>query len=209
MIYEEFGTDGDDKLRGHKGVDNYLYGGAGDDRIHGGDRFNYLFGGPGDDVIHAMQGDSLIDTGTGNDIVRAGKGDQLIVTWAGVKYLDGGRGDDIYLARDWDPASGDVIKERPNGGYDKFHSYYNQHSVIPENVEEGVIVSNGLVTVDYETSSMTGNDLGNIMIGSYYTRDTLKGMGGDDRILASDNDIMSGGSGADWFFRGGRNVTVR
>jgi Ca2+-binding RTX toxin-like protein len=85
------GGNGNDSLSitGAFPLDLYLFGGAGNDTLQGGQATNYLFGGAGNDTLSAQGGDS---------------------------FLTGGQGDDAYLFFDnWGTAR---VNENPNGGSD-------------------------------------------------------------------------------------------
>jgi hypothetical protein len=90
------GDDGDDKLYGHGGG-NRINGGEGNDYIENGDDGNSsdrscvggscgLYGGPGDDEIHG---------GLGMDHLIGGPGNDKLYGTANLNKLEGGPGDDI------------------------------------------------------------------------------------------------------------------
>ena len=89
VIAGEGGT-GEDVLRCPPESLCHLDGGAGDDRITGGDNIDRLFGRAGDDI---MQGGGDFDTLLGN------RGDDRLAGGAGGDHLRGGRGTDRLFSR--------------------------------------------------------------------------------------------------------------
>ncbi|MBS1678298.1 MAG: hypothetical protein JST08_13040 [Actinobacteria bacterium] len=89
------GTDGNDTLRGERGVD-MMRGLAGGDRIFGNGSGDCLFGGPGDDFILGKSGGDLINGGPGDD--RLFGGSAAWSTRRGVNTIIGGRGRDLIDA---------------------------------------------------------------------------------------------------------------
>ena len=100
------GTDGDDLLRGERGVD-MMRGLAGDDRMFGNGSGDCLYGGPGDDSIYGKSGGDLIDGGPGNDVLYGGsaawstrRGINTIIGGPGRDVIEAGWADDIVRAAD-------------------------------------------------------------------------------------------------------------
>jgi hypothetical protein len=60
-----------------------IYGGEGDDLIHGTAMADRIFGEGGNDLLHGLAGDDWIDGGEGHDMIFGG---------AGIDYLQGGTG---------------------------------------------------------------------------------------------------------------------
>ncbi len=76
--------DGNDHYHGGSdgGVDaisQFVFGGAGDDHIHGGRGHDVLVGGEGNDHIKAGRGRDIVIGGSGNDKLKGGHDDDLIV----------------------------------------------------------------------------------------------------------------------------------
>ncbi|SEP42906.1 Ca2+-binding protein, RTX toxin-related [Methylobacterium sp. ap11] len=68
------GTGGADTMTGSDGAANSLFGGAGSDRITGGDRADRLAGGGGNDTLTGNDGDDLFWGMSGNDTIVGGAG---------------------------------------------------------------------------------------------------------------------------------------
>ncbi len=75
------GTVGDDRFDypGLQGVDVYLNGGAGNDRLTGGAGNDHPVGGAGDDVLSGGRGNDLLVGGPGDDIIFGGTGNDTAV----------------------------------------------------------------------------------------------------------------------------------
>uniref|UniRef100_A4XQ74 Hemolysin-type calcium-binding region n=1 Tax=Ectopseudomonas mendocina (strain ymp) TaxID=399739 RepID=A4XQ74_ECTM1 len=82
---------GDDVITGTDKHHNWLFGGAGNDKITGNAGSDELYGGDGDDQLFGLAGDDLLFGGAGNDLLDGGKG---------VDTMVGGSGDDIYILDD-------------------------------------------------------------------------------------------------------------
>jgi Ca2+-binding RTX toxin-like protein len=100
------GTDGDDLLRGERGVDT-MRGLAGDDRLFGNGSGDCLYGGAGNDSIYGRSGGDLIDGGPGNDVLYGGsaawstrRGINTIIGGPGRDVIEAGWADDIVRAAD-------------------------------------------------------------------------------------------------------------
>jgi Ca2+-binding RTX toxin-like protein len=70
-----------------KSTDDVLHGGAGDDRLVGGDGNDRLHGGAGDDRLVGGDGNDRLSGGAGDDVMDGGAGNDLAF---------GGAGDDLY-----------------------------------------------------------------------------------------------------------------
>ncbi|SIS88651.1 hypothetical protein [Paracoccus saliphilus] len=73
------GSDGDDRIIGTKGANNFLYGQDGDDVLIGADHDDYLYGQGGDDRLIATGAISVLDGGGGGDVLKLG-GEEVIAT---------------------------------------------------------------------------------------------------------------------------------
>jgi hypothetical protein len=71
------GGGGPDLIHG-MGLDQRLYGGAGNDMIYGGPGNDTIYGGPGNDTIYGGRGDDTIYGGRGDDTIYGGRGDDTI-----------------------------------------------------------------------------------------------------------------------------------
>lgn len=82
------GGDGDDEIGGDRNDENgedYLIGGAGNDRLDGGNGRDLQYGGAGHDRL---------DGTNGNDMLYGQAGDDWLLGWNGTDLLDGGDGHD-------------------------------------------------------------------------------------------------------------------
>jgi len=82
------GTEGNDIIRGDKGIDT-LWGDGGDDYLNAGMESDNVFGGDGDDIIEDPFGDDFLRGEAGNDV---------IVNGSGLDILFGGEGNDFIGA---------------------------------------------------------------------------------------------------------------
>ena len=101
---EILGSDGDDVLRGDLdsrasggsiGGDDFIFGGAGDDRIGGKGGDDILLGGDGNDAIWGDDGDDILQGGLGNDILTGD--DQSGGQGADIFILAAGAGTDMIM----------------------------------------------------------------------------------------------------------------
>ncbi len=90
-----YGGAGNDKLKGGNGRDT-LDGGPGDDVITGGEGFNKLYGGFGNDVITDGEHSSEIHTGPGRNRVTSAMGKDRIFVGPGENTITGGPGGNTY-----------------------------------------------------------------------------------------------------------------
>jgi len=90
------GGAGDDLLRGQTG-DDVVFGGAGDDELHGGKDDDLLFGQSGDDFLIGGRGNDLLLGGDGDDLLEGRKDDDILVGGAGNDVLSGNMGDDLFV----------------------------------------------------------------------------------------------------------------
>lgn len=77
-------------------LDDALYGGAGDDTIHGDQGNDSLFGGADDDALYGGAGDDRLDGGSGQDRLYGGAGNDTLYGGAGDDLLFGGDGHDTF-----------------------------------------------------------------------------------------------------------------
>ena len=103
-----YGGDGDDTIYG-KGGDDVLDGGEGNDTISGGDDNDVVFGGGGDDSLDGDQGDDTMHGGSGNDTMNGGTGNDEMHGNEDDDVLNGGAGDDTL--------HGDEGDDRLYGGF--------------------------------------------------------------------------------------------
>lgn len=92
-------NDGDDRyIASASGfVDGAVEGGAGDDRMRGGDQEDLFIGGTGSDQLNGRGGEDELSGLNGNDTLNGGDGDDRLVGGNGNDHLRGGADDDTLL----------------------------------------------------------------------------------------------------------------
>ena len=88
------GGDAADTLIGGTGAD-MLEGRAGNDTLHGGDGDDHLIGGRGSDLLHGEQGDDRLQGDAGDDTLNGGADSDTLVGGLGIDQLNGDAGDDV------------------------------------------------------------------------------------------------------------------
>ena len=177
--------------------------------IVGDDNPNFLIGGADADQITGLGGDDILYGGADATSTFAG-GDDAVDT------LAGGVGDDIYLinfSRVTLPFFGhthspDQVIEESGAGTDtvlifpfaphfvRLEGFHAAAYTLTANVENGIIAVDFGLNSDYQ-SSLSGNELDNILIGNR-AGNTLNGFAGDDQIYGGDGyDQLGGNTGAD------------
>lgn len=147
---------------------NYMYAGASDDTLSGGDGYDYLGGLAGNDTLYG---------GTGGDTLAGG---------TGADYMEGNDGDDVYLVDD----SGDVVVEQAGEGIDHVYTTLSVYTL-------GADVENLSWNAFGGSFTGTGNALDNAIYGGS-GNDILSGGDGNDTIRASGgDDVLDGGDGDD------------
>jgi len=96
-----YGFYGDDHIYGGNDNDN-LYGGSGNDIISGEAGNDYLSGGAGDDILSGGIGNDTLSGGDGNDYVAGGADDDILGGGAGNDTVSGGAGNDRLNGNDGD-----------------------------------------------------------------------------------------------------------
>ncbi|PWR25148.1 calcium-binding protein [Zavarzinia aquatilis] len=200
------GLAGDDTLDGGIGRDT-MFGGLGNDTYvvdDIGDVVDESNGG-GKDTIRAMlaafvltepkienlEAGLSIDTSlTGNALnnrLRGNIGNDVLDGGAGKDRMFGGLGDDTYVVDN----DGDVVDESNGGGTDTVRTTLAAYT-LGEGLEN--------LTLTGSTGSVgTGNELGNIIVGTAGD-DTLAGADGDDILIAGSGlDTIVGGFGNDTY----------
>jgi Ca2+-binding RTX toxin-like protein len=229
------GNDANNTLIGGAG-DDRLFGGGGSDTLDGGaDNDTYFIDGTNDTIIEAVNGgrdtvdssvsytlganlENLILTGidaingTGNALSNSlegndasntlvgGDGDDYLDGQGSSDILDGGNGNDWYVIDN----ANDIIVENANAGTDLVWSTVSY--TLGANLENLTLFA----TSSTDMMTAVGNDLNNIIAGSF-SLDTLRGNKGNDTLLGGEgndrlvggigNDILRGGAGADRFVR--------
>lgn len=102
-----YGGYGDDTLSGAGGLD-YLFGGFGKDSLSGNSGDDLLVGNAGDDHLYGGSGDDELDGGDGDDTLSGSEGNDYAYAGTGNDVLSGGEGNDRLL--------GETGDDRVNGG---------------------------------------------------------------------------------------------
>jgi len=171
-------------------LNNYIYGGTGNDTLSGGDGHDTLTGNGGDDSLYG---------GTGHDSLVGG---------TGADYMEGNDGNDAYIVDN----VGDVVAEASGEGVDIVYSNLATYTLAAEvenlqwngsgsftgtgNVLDNIIWGAG------SDDTLSGGD-GNDELRGSAGNDTLIGGDGDDRLIGSSGaDIQTGGADSDTFVIG-------
>ena len=187
-----YGQFGDDTIHGNDG-DDKIHGGTGDDTIEGDADDDSLYGGAGDDALHGGTGDDALYGGDGADTLRGGVGDNT---------LDGGSGSDtLHTAED----HGNETIIGGEGGDDNDTLWFSNYSTsdgatITFNASEAGSGTLGTTQVSFsEIETIIGTEYDDVIDASGSSENqTLQGQGGDDTIIGGDgDDIIEGGSGDD------------
>jgi len=112
------GGAGEDKIAGGDGWDK-LDGGNGDDILTGGKGRDALWGGAGDDQIHGGSDHDKLYDGAGNDLLSGGSGWDQLYSALGADTLRGGEGRDRLESRS------DAGEPAPAQGGDRVNADFN------------------------------------------------------------------------------------
>jgi Ca2+-binding RTX toxin-like protein len=162
------GTDAKEHVQGNA-LDNFIFGGDGNDLLGGHDGADTLQGGNGDDRLFTSAGDDVGLGGEGNDKIFLGDGDDTTLDPngtpqdAGDDFIRGGDGDDTLF---------------DSQGTNQIHGDLGHDTII---TVDG-LAPDGTLDETPET-----------------TPDTIHAGFGDDTLVGDDGDIMTGGEGADSF----------
>jgi Ca2+-binding RTX toxin-like protein len=162
-----------------------LQGSNADDTLTGDIQANLLLGRGGNDVLNGSAGWDTLDGGNGDDQLNGGADGDILRGGAGADQLAGGAGSDT--ATYFDSAAGVTINL--------------QTGVNTGGTAAGDTIANDIETINGSNHDdvMTGNALGNGLIG-YDGADTLSGGGNNDTLRGgSGADVLNGGTGADYF----------
>jgi uncharacterized delta-60 repeat protein len=189
-----YGGYGNDNLYAGSG-NSSLLGEAGNDSLIGAYGADTLFGGDDNDYLDGAQNDDVLYGGAGNDRIFGGEGQDILIGGGGVDQLSGGLGDDEYLF-----TGTEAITEFVNQGIDKV-LVMSAGYTLGANIEYAALANMPGATPNLISlpSSLTGNELNNLLMGNTGDntlsggagRDTLVGFGGDDTMI--------GGAGNDLF----------
>jgi Ca2+-binding RTX toxin-like protein len=155
-----------------------------------------ITGTSGNDSLVGTSGDDTLDGLGGNDTLIGNAGNDRLIGGAGSDSLNGGLGNDTYVV-----GTGDTLSD--SGGVDTVESTVSW--TLASGFENLIFTGTG-------TTSGTGNELGNEIIGNS-GNNWLRGKGGDDTLFGGagndtfnmshgaggtyGNDFIDGGSGVD------------
>jgi RTX calcium-binding nonapeptide repeat (4 copies) len=197
---EAYGGEGDDSLKAtpdNRDVpqpDTYIEGGNGNDTIVSGNGPDELHGGPGNDTMQAFEGADAVLGEDGDDSVSAGKEEPEANA---ADTLDGGPGFDQIPDVDADY----------NRGFDDDVSVTVDGAANDGEAGEGdnvIGVEKLRIVADHAT--FVGSDAGDDVFVEVFSSSLIRGMGGNDRLIAYDgNDTLEGGDGDDYLEGGFMN----
>ena len=178
---------GDDTITGTDKGHNWLFGGAGNDRITGNAGSDELYGGDGDDQLFGLAGDDQLYGGAGNDLLDGGKGVDIMV---------GGDGDDLYTLDDvrelewinrdhentYQDAGNDTLRITFKGGSNSAPAAIDLSAANLREVENVQITSSGVFEV-------IGNDADNVLDAGK-TASVLRGGKGNDTYHVTHRDTQ-------------------
>ena len=201
-----YGSDHDDVLLGSAGNDS-LEGGGGDDVLRGGGGSDYL-------DVDRLDYASMTDAGGGKDVATGGPGNDGLSAGDGNDRLDGGAGRDAFS---FYGGGRDVVDARREPG--QLLQFFQGPVEIDLQEGEATIggASPGTVSFDHiqdvygspQSDELIGDGRPNLLNGTPSTYniesgvpaggdDTIRGLGGDDRISEADGDSsLYGGPGDD------------
>jgi Ca2+-binding RTX toxin-like protein len=161
------GGQGDDQIGGYDGEDD-LHGAGGNDQLLGADGSDTLHGEAGNDALYGGDDDDTLYGNNFNDTMHGGAGNDALQGSAGNDNLSGDIGsDDLQGGLDDDTLSGGLGNDSLFGGWGKD---------LLNGVEDNTATA-GIQDIDQA--------------------DFLNGGGGDDTILAGQDDIITAGAGDD------------
>lgn len=186
-----FGEAGDDSLdgavaTGPSAAAYAISGGDGNDRLTSGNGNDELRGEAGNDVLEAYEGADTVDGGAGDDSLSAEAG---------------GDAADVYIGGDgFDSIGGNV-----STGNDFSEPNSDMNVTLDGVANDGEPGEGDNVMPDVErvkalgrNVTMIGTDAANELIATA-TASTIRGLGGDDRLIGADGaDSLEGGEGADY-----------
>lgn len=175
------GGTGDDQIGGRAGNDT-LFGGGGNDDLHGAEGDDHLFGGAGDDTLYGGTGADTLEGDAGDDLLFGQAGNDVLYGGAGHDSLHGEPGDDLLFGGEGD---------------DALHGGLGDDTLMAGPGMDTLFGGDGDDLLIGATIASDGQSISDDQSVNY-----LNGGDGEDTILASSNDIVSGGRGADLFTLG-------
>ena len=197
-----FGGAGNDRIHGLQGND-YLYGEAGNDVVTGDGGADYIFGGDGDDLLTGERngrrdanGNQVADPG--DDFIDGGAGNDFIQGEAGNDYLVGGDGNDEI----W----GDARYDASVAGDDYLDGGEGNDLLMGGGGADVIHGGTGNDTLLGDSEDTPLVKMGNDRLFGGAGDDLLRGYGGDDWLDGgADNDELRGDAGNDTLFGGDGN----
>jgi hypothetical protein len=155
-----FGLAGDDKITIEDDVELpvFVWGGAGDDRIKGGDGSDVLIGEQGDDTIYGGDGRDLLIGGAGSDRLHGDDHEDILV--AGYTVFDLNRQALDAIMAEWN-SSRDYTKRRQNimgTTNSSFNNRCNGNYFLKFNATSAAAAASDTVFDDGVQDSLWGND---------------------------------------------------
>jgi hypothetical protein len=209
---EAYGDAGDDDIQappdGRVGITHpttYFEGNAGNDKLISGNGADELLGGDGNDTLESHQGPDTVRGEGGDDSVSAGK-EEPAANAADV--VDGGTGFDTIpnLVNDYDRLFDDDVSVTLDGqandgepgegdnvtAIEKVNIVANHATFVGTDAAEDVFVEANTSTI----RGLGGND----RLVAYDGHDSIEGGDGDDFMQGGfGNDVLDGGAGVDQF----------
>ena len=185
------GEAGDDSLDGavSTGPSAAAYaisGGDGNDRLTSGNGNDELKGEAGNDVLDAYDGADTVDGGAGDDSLSAEAGGDAADVYIGGEGFDS-IGGNVSTGNDFSEPNADMTATLDGVANDGEPG--EGDNVMPD-VERVKALGRNV--------TMTGTDGPNELIATG-TTSTIRGLGGDDRLIGADGaDTLEGGEGADY-----------
>ena len=138
IVFKLYGGDGDNKLHGTFSRD-WIFGGKGNDILRGKGHEDYLYGGLGDDTLYGGRGNDVLFGGDqtprggpdGDDTLYGGKGNDILLGDGGDDTLYGGKGNDVL----WGNKGDDLL--RGGLGNDRFSFRKGDGNDIIRDFEDG------------------------------------------------------------------------
>lgn len=150
--------------------DDFIMGGAGNDRIDSGEGDDTVYGGAGRDDIFGNSGDDDVSGGEGNDVVYGGDGNDFMTGTTGDDYLEGGAGDDTV----WGGAGNDILsggrdndRLEGDGGNDTVYTGLGTDNVENSGGKDQVYAQQGEDTItigQYADTGTTSNVVVNVVV---------------------------------------------
>jgi Ca2+-binding RTX toxin-like protein len=208
---EAYGGEGDDSLKATPDTrdvpqpDTYMEGSNGNDTLVSGNGPDELHGGPGNDTIQAFEGADAVLGDDGDDSVSGGKEEPDANA---ADMVDGGPGfdripdvdadynrgfdDDVSVTEDGAANDGEAGEGDNVIGVEKLRIVADHATFVGTNGADDVFVEANFSTI----RGLGGND----HLVAYDGHDTLEGGDGDDYLEGGfGNDVLDGGPGTDQF----------